>query len=233
MPHNIDRPSGSPRWAYYQLRMDEESRPLTAFKTPLGSFTWNVMPMGVPNAPAAFQRLMDSMFRDLPFVSCYFDDVVIHSHSAEEHLRHLAIVFERLHQHSLLTRLNKCKTIQKSIQFLGHIIDGTGVHTDPEKLQAVQQCPTQQSVCELQSFLSLCNYYSKFVNNFTKIAAQLTDLLKATSGSALREKKPPRLAWEASHTDAFAALKRALCSAPCLQIFNPQAKCFVAADACD
>ena len=115
--HSATQYRPSKRWAYYQLRMGEESWPLTAFKTPLGSFTWNVMPMGVPNAPAAFQRLMDSIFRDLPFVSCYFDDVVIHSHSAEEHLRHLAIVFERLHQHSLLTRFNKCKKFQSSIPY--------------------------------------------------------------------------------------------------------------------
>ena len=123
--------------------MVKEYLPLTAFKTPLGSFTWNVMPMGVSNAPAAFQWLMDSIFLDLPFVSCYFHDVVIHLHLAEEHMQHLAIVFESLH--SLLTCLNKSKNFQLSIQFLGHIIDGDGVHTDPEKLQAVQQCPTQQA----------------------------------------------------------------------------------------
>ena len=88
---------------------------------------------------------MDSIFRDLPFVSCYFNYTVIHSHLAEKHLLHQAIVFECLYQHSLLTRLNKCIFFQLSILFLGHIIDGTGVHTDPEKLQAVQQCPTQQA----------------------------------------------------------------------------------------
>jgi putative transposase len=84
------------RWAYYQIPMDPSSIPFTAFKTPLGSYVWNVMPMGVSNAPAAFQRLMDSIFQDLPFVSAYFDDVCVHSHSAVEHMHHLYIVFQRL-----------------------------------------------------------------------------------------------------------------------------------------
>lgn len=217
------------RWAYYQIRMEPSHVPFTAFKTPLGSYVWNVMPMGMSNSPAAFQRLMDSIFRDLPFVSMYFDDCIIHSHTPEEHLQHLEVVFQRLQQHSLLARLGKCRFFQESIEFLGHIIDGNGIHTDPEKIAAVKNCPIPRTLKDLQSFLGLCNYYNRFVRNFAQIAQPLTDLLRSTDQPA--GKKVPPLCWEDRHSQAFEHLKTALCSAPCLSIFNPTARCIVAADA--
>lgn len=217
------------RWAYYQIRMEPSHVPFTAFKTPLGSYVWNVMPMGMSNSPASFQRLMDSIFRDLPFVSMYFDDCIIHSHTPEEHLHHLDTVFQRLQQHSLLARLGKCKFFQESIEFLGHIIDGNGIRTDPAKIAAVQNCPVPRTLKDLQSFLGLCNYYNRFVRNFAQLAQPLTDLLRTADQPA--GKKVPPLRWEDCHSHAFEQLKTALCSAPCLSIFNPAARCIVAADA--
>ena len=178
------------RWAYYQIRMEPSHVPFTAFKTPLGSYVWNVMPMGLSNSPAAFQRLMDSIFRDLPFVSLYFDDCIIHSHTPAEHLQHLDVVFQRLKQHSLLARLGKCKCFQESIEFLGHIIDGDGIRTDPAKIAAVHDCPVPRTLKDLQAFLGLCNYYNRFVRDFAKIAQPLTDLLR-TSDQPAGKKVPP------------------------------------------
>ena len=110
------------------------------------------MPMGLSNSLAAFQRLMDSIFRDLPFVSLYFDDCIIHSHTPEEHLAHIDMVFRRLQQHSLLARLGKCKFFQESIEFLGHIINGNGIRTDPAKISALRDCPVPRSLKDLQAF---------------------------------------------------------------------------------
>ena len=193
------------RWAYYQIRMDSSHVPFTAFKTPLGSYVWNVMPMGLSNSPAAIQRLMDSIFRDLPFVGLYFDDCIIHSHTPEEHLTHIDMVFQRLQQHSLLARLGKCKCFQESIKLLGHIIHGNGIRTDLAKVSAVRDCPVPRSLKDLQAFLGLCNYYHRFVRKFEQIAQPLTDLVRTTDQPA--GKRVPPLQWDDRHSQAFDQLK--------------------------
>jgi hypothetical protein len=118
--------------------------------------------------------------------------------------------------------LKKCHFFQSKIKFLGHHISGNGISTDPDKIAAVQQCSRPRSIRELQSFLELCNYCSKFVKEYATLAAPLTDLLKNFNPPA--GKKTPLLPWqEESHTAAFEALKAAICSAPCLRFFNPLA----------
>ena len=84
------------RWGYFQGRVAEEYVHKTTFRSPLGSFASRVMSMGLTNAAPTFQRLMDSVFGDLDFVSCYLDDILIASRSVEEHLQHLATVLARL-----------------------------------------------------------------------------------------------------------------------------------------
>jgi len=80
------------RWAYYQVRVAEADVHKTTFRSPLGSFASRVMSMGLANAAPTFQRLMDSIFGDLPWVSAYLDDLLIASRTAEEHLHHISII---------------------------------------------------------------------------------------------------------------------------------------------
>ncbi|MFN7780959.1 MAG: reverse transcriptase family protein [Betaproteobacteria bacterium] len=121
--------------------------PKTAFGTPFGHYEWQVLPMGLTNAPSTFQRTMNKVFEpylkvpgpvsDLVsdgaerFVLVYLDDVLCLSASAEEHMRHLRLLFEKLREHRLQAKLSKCKFMQRELKFLGHILAVDGVKPDP------------------------------------------------------------------------------------------------------
>ena len=155
----------------YQVRTNSADVEKTAFRSPLGSFAWKVMGMGLTNAAPTFQRLMDSIFRDLDFVSCYLDDIIIFSKTAEEHFRHLEIVLQRLEQHQLIAREAKCSFFQTEIQFLGFRFSAEGRSVDATKTAAITGLAPPTTVHGLQRWLGMVNYYSSF------IPALLTSLL--------------------------------------------------------
>ena len=93
---------------YYQVPMDEESKKLTAFATPIGLYQFKVMPFSLKGAPATFQRLMDQVLRGLESADAYIDDIEINSPDWESHIRHLREVFARLAEAGLTARPKKC-----------------------------------------------------------------------------------------------------------------------------
>jgi hypothetical protein len=218
------------RWAYFQVRVADEDVHKTTFRSPLGSFASRVMSMGLTNAAPTFQRLMDSIFGDLDFVSCYLDDVLIASRSAEEHLKHLQIVFERLHKHRLLARETKCAFYMSEIKFLGFVFSAQGKAVDSSKTAALRVLPVPDTVVELQRWLGAVNYYSTFIPHFADITAPLTDLLKSHPDK-VRRKSKAKLEWLQVHQDAFEAIRAALASPPLLRLFDPALPCKVSVDA--
>ena len=213
------------RWAYFQVRVADEDVHKTTFRSPLGSFASRVMSMGLTNAAPTFQRLMDSIFGDLDFVSCYLDDVLIASRSAEEHLKHLQIVFERLHKHRLLARETKCAFYMSEIKFLGFVFSAQGKAVDSSKTAALRVLPVPDTVVELQRWLGAVNYYSTFIPHFADITAPLTDLLKSHPDK-VRRKSKAKLEWLQVHQDAFEAIRAALASPPLLRLFDPALPCY-------
>jgi hypothetical protein len=111
----------------------------------------------------------------------FFDDILVFSPSYADHLNHLQLVFQQLHDHDWKIKLSKCEFAQRSITYLGHVISEAGVATDPQKVSAVVHWPAPSSVKELRGFLGLAGYYRKFVRNFGIIAKPLTELLKKNS----------------------------------------------------
>lgn len=110
---------------YWQIPMDEQSKAYTAFSTPDGGqFEFNVMPFGLKNAPATFQKMMTHVLAGYigQFTMAYLDDVVVYSDDLDSHLKHLRLVFERLQVHGLHCGLKKCQFGQKHVEYLGHII---------------------------------------------------------------------------------------------------------------
>lgn len=99
------------------------------------------------------------------FVIVFLDDILVYSSSWAEHLEHLRLVFETLHQAQFFAKLSKCSFGQNSIQYLGHIISDSGVATDPEKTVVMEQWPIPKTATELQGFLGLTGYYRKFVKH--------------------------------------------------------------------
>ena len=218
------------RWAYFQVRVAEEDIPKTTFRSPLGSFSSKVMSMGLTNAAPTFQRLMDSIFGDLDYVSCYLDDVLIASRTAEEHLQHVAAVLERLQQHQLLARETKCAFFMTEIKFLGFVFSAHGKAVDSSKTEALRFSPAPDTVLELQCWLGAVNYYSSFIPHFADITAPLTDLLKAIPDKVSRKSKA-KLNWLLVHQNSFEAIRAALASPPLLRLFDPVLPCKVSVDA--
>ncbi len=136
--------------------------------------------MGLQSAPFTFQRMVNTLFsgvigKDL-FV--YLDDLIIVSKDLDSHLQQLSLVFQKLTQAGLKAKLTKCEFLKSHIEFLGHLVDGDGIHTVDSKITAVQKFPTPKPVKNVHSFLGLVGYYRTFVRNFASIASPLAHLLK-------------------------------------------------------
>ncbi|CAO2200139.1 unnamed protein product [Urochloa humidicola] len=194
----------------HQIRLAAADEEKTAFRTHHGHWEFRVMPFGLTNAPATFQAVMNTIFQPLlrKCVLVFVDDILIYSKSLEEHQEHLQAVFQILHKHRLLLKKSKCSFAQASLEYLGHIISGQGVSTDPSKIQAVKDWPTPKDVKQLRGFLGLSGYYRKFIQHYGVISRPLTDLLK---------KNTPFI-WTEQLQQSFDSIKQALISAPVLAL---------------
>jgi len=136
---------------YWQVEVAEEDKPKTAFATHEGLYEFNVMPFGLCNASATFQRLMDLVLVGVQWTQClvYLDDVLIIGRDFEEHLHNFSIVLQKLREAGLRLKPSKCSFCQESVSFLGHIVSREGVSTDPEKTAKVTNWPTPTSVQEV------------------------------------------------------------------------------------
>ncbi|KRZ04758.1 Retrovirus-related Pol polyprotein from transposon 17.6 [Trichinella pseudospiralis] len=160
---------------YWQVEVAEEDKEKTAFTTPFGLYQFRVMRFGLCNAPATFQRLMETVLCGLHWTTCmvYLDDVIVFSKDAAEHLEKLDEVFSRLQGAGLKIKSTKCKLFQERVKYLNHIVSRDGVQPDPEKIKAVEQWPTARCAKELQQFLGLASYYRRFVKGFPQLAEPL------------------------------------------------------------
>ena len=197
---------------YWQVQVHSNSIEKTAFITHQGLYEFQVMPFGLKNAPAVFQRLMQQVLRGLnpeegpPFVSVYIDDILIFSRTFEDHMSHLRSVIERLHSAGLKLKPSKCHFICQTVEYLGHLITPGGVRPNPERVSAVKEFPKPTSIHEVRQFLGLTSYYRRFVRNFARVAQPLHAL---TRKGALFD-------WSPECEAAFCSLKRLLISAPIL-----------------
>jgi len=198
--------------AYYQIPMHEDDVYKTTFSTRYGLFEWVVMPMGLSNSPATCQRVMNEMLGPYldKFAFIYLDDIMIFSKTAEEHLMHVQLVLEALDRYNFKVKLTKCTFAKRQTRFLGYLVSDEGVAADPAKVAAVVNWPVPTSVTEVRRFLGFCNFYRRFIKNFSAIAAPLTELTSAMKVF------PNPLPVEA--TDAMRALQSALVSTPVLRI---------------
>ena len=108
----------------------------------------------------------------------FIDDILIYSKSKEDHKEHLGIVLKTLTEHKLYAKLKKCEFWMETVQFLGHVISAEGISVDSAKIATVVNWPKPTNVTEVRSFLGLAGYYRKFVQDFSRIAMPLTQLLK-------------------------------------------------------
>src|SRR6185436_5457913 len=165
---------------FWQVRMNAQDQEKTAFSTKFGTYEFTVMPFGLMNAPATFQRLMDPVFYDVTwkFVLVYMDDIIIYSRTLTEHYYHLERVFQLLLDAGLKLNPDKCDFFKKQILFLGHLVSGEGIKPNPVLVDKIKSCPAPKTKRQVRSFLGLASYYRRFIQNFSKIAKPLYELTK-------------------------------------------------------
>jgi hypothetical protein len=168
---------------YYQVRMKQESRQYTAFSCEFGFYEYVVLPMGLTNACATFQRLMNTVLGDLIGKIClvYLDDIIIYSNTPKEHLDHIRMVIARLREHNLKIKVSKCKFAQRRIEYLSHIIENGHIMPNPAKVEALFRATRPHTVKQVQSFLGLVSYYRKFIRDCSSIASPSIKLTEKDS----------------------------------------------------
>ena len=194
---------------FHQIPLDEKAKEKTAFTTHLGLFQFEVMPFGLCNAPATFQRLVEKIFRDIlwKFVMLYIDDMIIFSKTIKEHMEHLREVFTILENSHLKAKLKKCTFFQSQLKFLGHTVNEQGIYPLKENVQTVLKLETPTNLKELRSFLGMTSYYRKFIEDYSTKAKPLTQLLK----------KDEKFEITPNREQAINILKTALSEAPVLR----------------
>ncbi len=212
---------------YHQIRIKAEDVHKTAFRTRYGHYEYLVMPFGLCNAPATFQRLMNDLFRaELDdFVLVYLDDILIFSRTEEEHRQHVARVLEILQENQLYAKMSKCEFGKQRVEFLGHVVSAEGVHVDPRKISAIKDWPRPRTVRDVRSFVGLASYYRRYVKGFASLAAPLTGLMS--------NKMRGEIPWGPAQVRSFQALKDALTSAPVLWVPEPAGDFVLHSDASD
>nr|GFA55139.1 putative reverse transcriptase domain-containing protein [Tanacetum cinerariifolium] len=129
------------RWSgYHQLRVHEDDILKITFRTRYGHFDFIVMPFGLTNAPVVFMDLMNRVCRPYlyKFMIVFIDDILIYSKTQDEHVEHLRLVLGLLKKEKLYAKCSKCEFWLREVQFLGHVINGNGIHVDPSKIEAVK-----------------------------------------------------------------------------------------------
>jgi hypothetical protein len=212
---------------YFQIPMDPESKEKTAFITYEGQFEYNFMSFGLVNAPATFQRCMDSVLAGLKWksVQIYLDDAIIASTSFEEHLSDLKEVFVRLKDANLHLKASKCHFFCPEVQYLGHLITRDGVRANPKKVELIANWGIPSSAANLHSFLGLAGYYRRLIRNFAAREAPLRKLLQ----------KDIPFVMGTLEISAFKDLQQALMSDPVLVLpdFSGKSKFELHTDASD
>ena len=164
---------------FWQIKIHLDSIKYTAFSTPQGQYEWLVMPFGLKNAPQIYQRKMDKIFKDYPFLYVYVDDILIASDSIEEHLEHLNIFSDLCLKHGIGLSEKKAKIGLKEIEFLGLEINGEGIKMQPHILEKIQAFPDKlEDKKQLQRFLGTLNYASDFICNLADKRKELQKSLK-------------------------------------------------------
>uniref|UniRef100_A0A8C5PP08 ribonuclease H n=1 Tax=Leptobrachium leishanense TaxID=445787 RepID=A0A8C5PP08_9ANUR len=209
---------------YWQIPLAEEATPKSAFITPFGLYQFRVMPFGMKNAPATFQRLIDCLLDGLQGFACaYLDDIAIYSQTWEEHLDHVGTVLGRIRDANLTLKPEKCKVGMAEVQYLGHRV-GCGIQRpEPAKIEAILDWPTPVTKTQVLAFLGTAGYYRKFVPHYSDLAKPLTDLTKKSL--------PRQVLWSPECEQAFRQLKAALTQAPLLAAPNYNKRFVVHTDA--
>ncbi|KAK4407362.1 putative enzymatic polyprotein [Sesamum angolense] len=211
----------------FLIKMESESKKFTAFSTPQGQYIWNVLPMGLANAPQIFQRKMDNLFKDyFEFMFVYIDDILIASKNMKDHIKHLEIFSDACHKEGLVLSEKKATIAVNKIEFLGILIDEAGIELQEHIVEKIRNFPdVLKDKKQLQSFLGVVNFAGIFIKDLAKYRKDFRPLLKETESAKWK--------WEEIHTQRIRELKQVCNNLPKLAIPQDEDELVVYTDAND
>src|SRR5690606_12055078 len=164
---------------YWQIKIAPEDIPKTAFVTHEGLYEFTVMPFGLCNAPATFQRMMNRVLQELKHCSFpYMDDIIVFAKDENSFLESLGKVLNKLLEVNLVPNWEKSLFGATSIKYCGYIVSKDGYTPDPDRTRAIQKIRRPESITELRSFLGLTNTYHRFVRQYSTIVEPLIRLTR-------------------------------------------------------
>jgi hypothetical protein len=196
--------------AYHQIRLRDEEKPLTAFRSHLGLYQYTVMNFGLVNAPSTWLRCINDALGDAVGRTClvYMDDIIVMSPTPESHPAAVRDVLDRLRKAQIYLKARKCNWASEHVEFLGYNLGPNGIECSPKKIRAIQEWPVPKNVGEVRSFVGLATWFRRFLRGFSNQISPLT---------ALTRKDVPFL-WSPEAQNAFESVKAALTSAPVLAL---------------
>ncbi|XP_054279081.1 uncharacterized protein K02A2.6-like [Macrosteles quadrilineatus] len=210
------------RDAYLQMKVHPESQKYLTIATHVGYFRYKRLPFGLSSSPAKFQRYMESLLKGLN-VGVLLDDIIISSKDKTTHITTLREVLRRLESSGIRAKLSKCKFFEKSVKYLGHTIDGNGIHPSEDKVETIRHAPRPRNVKELRAFLGALNFYERYIPNLHAIASNLHKL----TGTKTKWK------WTDTEQSTFDKLKNILSLEKTLVPYDISKPIIVECDACE
>ena len=204
-----------------QLPLDDESKQYAVINTVDGLYQCQFLPYGMTASSGVFQSFITKTLHNIPNLIIYQDDMLILTHDHKSHVKVLRQVLTTLKNAGIKLNIKKCKFFVDSVQYLGHIFDKSGVRPNPDKTRCILEAPAPQNVKQVQAFVGLCNYYSRFIPNFATVMKLLYSLLE----------KNCTFVWNKPQQDAFESVKNLFKSNSILQHYDPQAQLMLETDA--
>eukprot|EP01129_Flabellula_baltica_P006938 TRINITY_DN2653_c0_g1_i5.p1 TRINITY_DN2653_c0_g1~~TRINITY_DN2653_c0_g1_i5.p1 ORF type:complete len:1752 (+),score=245.22 TRINITY_DN2653_c0_g1_i5:186-5441(+) len=213
---SIDLTSG-----FHQIKLAEEDKEKTAFRSPMGLFEWNVLPFGINNAPVVFQRCMEAIFSAYlyQFVLIYIDDIIIYSNSFDDHLSHIEKVLDICIERNIIINMAKSTFAVSSIDYLGYTISEGHLHMNEEKIQGILDFPQPSNTSQIASFLGMANYYRHFIDGYAKKTLHLTEASNS-----------PKFSWTDDCSREFLSIKEILSNEPVLTLPDLSKMFYLATD---
>lgn len=209
------------KWGYHQIELDEQSRQYTTFATHTGLYRYKHLMFGVSAAPEIYQHVIQQALQGCPGVKNISDDLIVFGKNQQEHDTNLNGVLSRLQDRGLTLNGEKCKFNVPKIKFFGYIISAAGVRPTDQTVAAIRNARKPNNASEVRSFLGLVNYCSRFIPNFSTLAAPLRQLTC----------KSVPWTWTDLHQNAFERLQHVLTSDLVTAHFDPSAPTQLRVDA--
>ena len=194
---------------FWQIPLDESSSLFCTFNTPHGRYKFKRLPFGIKSAPEVFQKHMKQLLEGLDGVDVIMDDIPVWGEDILQHDERLTELLHRLRAIGLKLNKDKCKIGLTEIPYIGHLLSEQGVKPDPSKVDAILNMPCPTDKQDLQRFMGMIAYLSKFIPNMAEESAPLRRLLE----------KNVQWHWSEEHTKSLNTLKTLLTKAPVLKYY--------------